>query len=114
MANNRPRLKAYIYDKRGRLLSTGENSYVKTHPKQARIARQVGERDRIYLHAEIAAIAKCRRLDRAHRIFIERFSRRGAALLARPCAICSRAIDLAGIRVAEYTTENGIKTEEVT
>ena len=33
---------AIIFDKRGRPLSIGQNSYIKTHPLQLKIAEKVG------------------------------------------------------------------------
>ena len=36
------KITAIIYDKKGRVLSIGQNSYIKTHPYQAKIAKQVG------------------------------------------------------------------------
>ena len=94
---------AFIYDKRGRVLSVGKNSYVKTHPLQARHARQVGLEDKVFLHAEIAAIAKCKDLDKAHKIFVVRMGRKGNTLLAKPCPVCMSAIKSANIRHIEHT-----------
>jgi tRNA(Arg) A34 adenosine deaminase TadA len=94
---------AIIYDRRGRVLSIGQNSYVKTHPLQALHARKTGHPERIYLHAEIAAIARCRQLDRAARILVTRWSRTGQPLLAKPCAVCQSAIAAAGITRVDHT-----------
>lgn len=99
-----PNLTAYIFDKRGRVLSIGKNSYVKTHPLQGKHAQKVGNPERIYLHAEIAAIAKCRSLNKAHRILITRFGAGGEPRLARPCEICMSAIKATKkIKVIDYT-----------
>lgn len=94
---------AVIRDRRGRVLSIGKNSYVKTHPKMAWHARRVGEPERIYLHAEVDAILRCRELDRAHTISISRVSRHGQPALAKPCAACMNAIHAAGIPHIEHT-----------
>lgn len=99
----RYRITATIFDRRGRVLSTGQNSYVKTHPKMARYAQQVGEPYKIYIHAEVDAIIRCRALERAYRISVSRTSRHGKPALARPCAACMRAIQDAGIRQIEHT-----------
>ena len=74
-------ISAFVYDKRGRLLSTGQNSYVKTHPLQAKAAREVGEPHRIFLHAEVAALLKCD-WGKAHRMFVARYGKDGRPLLA--------------------------------
>jgi tRNA(Arg) A34 adenosine deaminase TadA len=94
---------AVIYDRRGRVLSVGQNSYVKTHPLQAHHAQRVGLPDKQFLHAEIHAITRCPDLGRAHRILVSRFNREGKPQLARPCAVCYSAIQAAGIPHIEHT-----------
>jgi tRNA(Arg) A34 adenosine deaminase TadA len=94
---------AIIYDKRGRVLSIGHNSYVKTHPLQASHAKATGNNQKIYLHAEIHAITRCRNLDKAHKILVMRYGKKGEPLLAKPCPVCTSAIEAAGIRIVEHT-----------
>jgi tRNA(Arg) A34 adenosine deaminase TadA len=95
---------AIIYDKRGRVLSIGKNSYTKSHPTMARYAISVGEPHKIFLHAEIDAILKCRDLSKAHKISIFREGKRGVPLLAKPCKICMSAITAANIPNIEWST----------
>jgi tRNA(Arg) A34 adenosine deaminase TadA len=97
------KLTAIIYDRRGRVLSIGQNNYLKSHPYQASLAKQVRLPEKIYLHAEINAIIKCPDLSRAYRIFISRFDQLGNARLAKPCPVCDEAIRLSGIKYVEYT-----------
>ena len=94
---------AIIYDKRGRVLSVGQNSYVKTHPLQKRHAERVGLPVKEFLHAEIHAITKCSDLTKAHKISVFRYSKDGKPALAKPCKVCQSAIDAAGIKVVEHT-----------
>lgn len=95
---------AIIYDKKGNVLSIGKNSYVKTHPLQSKYAQQVGEEHKIFLHAEIHAITKCKNLDDAHRIVITRYDRAGKPAMAKPCKICQKAIDEhTSIKIVEHT-----------
>ena len=96
-------LTATIYDKRGRAISRGENSYWKTHPMQIKTAKEVGREDAIFLHAEIAALVKLKDWSKAHRIKVERYSVNGEPLLAKPCEICQRALKKAGIEIIEHT-----------
>lgn len=103
MSSKRYQITAMIYDKRGRVLSVGQNSYVKTHPLQAQHAIKAGEPHRVFLHAEVHAIAKCRDLSKAHTMKIFRFREDGSPALARPCRVCSSAIKAAGIEVVEHT-----------
>lgn len=102
-SKQRQTMSAVIYDKRGRVLSVGQNSYVKTHPLQAEWARRVGQPEKQYLHAEIHAIVRCLDLTRAHRIFVSRWDRTGRPMLAKPCAVCESAIRAAGIEIVEHT-----------
>lgn len=104
MSRVKQELKATIYDKRGRVLAIGANSYSKSHPKQAEFAKAAGRDRAIYLHAEIAAIIKLRdKQSKAHRIFIERYGKNGEPLLAKPCEICCLALEMAGIKIIEHT-----------
>jgi tRNA(Arg) A34 adenosine deaminase TadA len=104
MARKQQTLKATIYDKRGKVLSVGENSYHKSHPKQAEFAKIAGREGAIYLHAEIAAIVKLKeKANDAYKIFIERYNNNGQPVLAKPCEICEIALDMAGIEIVEYT-----------
>lgn len=98
----RQTVSAFVYDKRGRLLSTGQNSYVKTHPLQAEHARRVGLPEKVYLHAEIAALIKCD-WTKAHRILVTRYGVDGKPLLAKPCAVCRSVINSTNIKIVEHT-----------
>ena len=104
---------AEIYDRKGNLLSVGRNSYtlpsarrlpeaIKTHPLQKRYAIKANQPQKQYLHAEIAALIKCRSLD-AYKIVIKRVDKNGNTRLAAPCEVCQLAIKEAGIKVIEYT-----------
>lgn len=95
-------IKASTLDSKGRVISVGYNSYTKTHPKQAKLAKMVGLECKQHLHAEIAAIIKSKgRL--IHKIKIERYDVNGNPKLAAPCPVCQMAIKMAGIKFVEYT-----------
>lgn len=93
---------ATITDKRGRILSQAQNNYTKSHPYQRRIACSVGQPDRIFLHAEIAALIKLKQ-GTPYKIFIERYHKSGKPANAKPCRVCEQAIKLKGIERVEYT-----------
>jgi tRNA(Arg) A34 adenosine deaminase TadA len=103
MPKRRFDITAVIYDKRSRALSVGKNNYLKTHPLQHKHACEVGLPDKQFLHAEIHAIAKCRRLQDAHKIVVMRFDHSGMPKNAKPCAVCASAIRAAGIKIVEHT-----------
>lgn len=90
---------AIIYDKRGRVLSIGKNSYCKTHPLQHHHACKVGLPHKQFLHA----ISRCKHLHKAHRISVLRFDAKGKPCNAKPCPVCASAISAAGIKIVEHT-----------
>ena len=103
MTKKRFNIKATVYDKRGRVLATGENSYEKTHPLQAKFAVQVGLDDKIYLHSEVSAVSKLKKHHKPYKIVIERYKEDGTQAMAKPCPICMEAIKAHGIKIIEWT-----------
>lgn len=103
MSGSTQDITAIIYDKRGRVLSIGKNSYVKTHPLQARHAHRAGLADKLFIHAEVSAIVRCRDLSKAYKILVTRVGRNGDLLLAKPCPICQSAIRETGIKIIEHS-----------
>ena len=95
---------AAIYNKRGSLLSVGFNKQ-KTHVRQAKWAFEVGQPLRQFLHAEIDALIKCRHGD-PHSIVIVRLTSKGLAM-AKPCAVCQRALLETSIVKIFYSNEVG-------
>ncbi|MEK9913396.1 MAG: hypothetical protein VW580_05680, partial [Flavobacteriaceae bacterium] len=94
---------ATLYDKRGRKLAVGKNSYTKSHPLQGKFAEEVGKPDAIFLHAEIDALRKCKDWTAIRKIVVERYDRDGNPRLAKPCRVCQHAIDSIGIPIVEFT-----------
>lgn len=109
--NARVNIIAFCSDQRGMLMSTASNSYSKTHPLQKYFAEKVGHPEKIYLHAEIAAILRCK--DKPiHTIKIFRYGADGQTMLAKPCPICMEAIKAFNIPNVYYSTLNGMKLME--
>lgn len=104
MSKQRYQIKATIFDKKGRVLSVGENSYDKTHPFQAKYATEVGLPHKIYLHAEVHAIIRVRGRGKPYKIKVERYDSFGRPLKAKPCPLCEKAIRDCGIEQVEWTT----------
>ena len=94
-------VEATVYNAKGHIIAKGVNSYSKTHPKQAKFAKLANNPLAIYLHAEIAALVKCRK--KPHRISVVRYMKDGTTGNAEPCDICKLAIKEAGIRFVEYS-----------
>lgn len=101
---SRHQITAVVRDKRGRTLSVGRNSYVKTHPLMHRASQATGSKShRVYLHAEVAAILKLRDWSKAHSIEVFRFTKDGKPALAKPCACCQFVIQQTGIKKVIHT-----------
>lgn len=94
---------AIIFDKRGRPISIGQNSYIKTHPLQLKMAEKVGLPEKRFIHAEIQSIVKCRDISKAHKIVVMRYNKNGEPVNAKPCKICEQAIALTPIKIIEHT-----------
>lgn len=92
---------AFAYDKRGKLLAVGHNSYVKTHRLQAHYAKKAGRPQAIYLHAELAALMKARQP--VHRLVVVRYNADGSPGNAKPCEICQLAIKAFNVKHVEHT-----------
>lgn len=95
------KLTALAYDKRGRLLAVGRNSYIKTHPLMAHYGRKSGRVNKIYLHAELDALVKAR--GRVHKLVVMRYNQQGQPVLAKPCPACQLAIADFGVTHVEHT-----------
>ena len=92
-----------VYDKKGNLLSVGRNSFVKTHPIQARAAKAVGQEKRVFLHAEVHALVQLRDWSQAHTIKVIRLGADQRELLAKPCPVFMYVIKQTGIKRIEHT-----------
>lgn len=90
------RLYAIATDKRGKILAQSSNSYAKSHVMQAHYSTLSGNPYKIYLHAEIATLVKCRK--KPYRLYVAR-----AALgSSKPCPICMLAIRDSSVRSIHY------------
>lgn len=92
---------ALAYDKRGRLLSVGRNSYTKTHPLAGYYGKKTGKPQKIYLHAELHALLRAR--EKVHKLVVLRYNRDGSPALAKPCPACQMAIRDFNVKIVEYT-----------
>lgn len=93
---------AFAYDKRGKLLAVGRNSYVKTHPMQARYATKVGLPNKVYLHAELDALLKCKD-QQVHKMVVMRIGKDGSYMNAKPCEGCQLALKDFRVKRVEHT-----------
>jgi tRNA(Arg) A34 adenosine deaminase TadA len=94
---------------KNKVIVSATNLETKSHPLQAKFAERVGLKEKIYLHAEIAALVKCR--DEADTIIVARVNPQGKLRMARPCPICELALKEAGITHIHYTTNHGFLYE---
>ena len=107
-------LVAKCYTSKNQQVSTGCNLPLKTHPLQAKLAAMVGLPEKQCLHAEVLALLRAKDKP-VHRLTVERYGlKSGKMLLAKPCLVCQKALEIWGVSVVEYTTPTGWKTEELT
>ena len=103
------KLAAAALDERGKVIAYGTNIR-KTHPLQAHHAKSTNQPDKVFLHAEIAALVKCR--SQPHSLFVIRVRGNGSLGMAKPCPICMSAILEAGVRTIIYSNSIGGIVEE--
>jgi len=94
---------------KNKVVSTGTNLETKSHPIQAKFAERVGLKEKIFLHAEISALVKCR--EECDTIVVARVNPQNKLRMARPCPICELALKEAGITKIHYTTNQGFLYE---
>lgn len=95
------RIYSIIVDKRGRIISSGTNSFTKSHSRQAYYAEKVGQQHKIFLHSEISAIVNCKQ--QGYAIYTARVDRKGNPLPCAPCEVCQYALKDAKITNIYYT-----------
>lgn len=107
---SRKRVGAVLLNK-NKVVVTATNLDKKTHPLQAKFASIVGLDEKIYLHAEIAALIKAR--SDCDTIVVARLGGHTGEELrnSKPCPVCRLALQEAGIKRICYTTDNGFLYE---
>ncbi len=100
-STSRRRVGAVLYNK-NKVVATATNIETKSHPLQAYFAERVGLGEKIYLHAEIAALIKCKQ--ECDTIVVARVNAQDKLRMAKPCPICELALKEAGVSNIYYTT----------
>lgn len=120
MASDAPKkMSAILLDKRNRIISSGVNSYVRTHPIQKWAAKNASKifndpnlEKKIYGHAEIISLIKAK--EDAETIVICRLGghAKKELRLSRPCRICTNYIlNYSKVVHVHYSTPNGFLYE---
>ena len=105
---SKKRVGAILLNK-SKIVATATNLESKSHPLQAKFAERVGLHEKIYLHAEIAALVKCR--EECDTIVVARVNPQNKLRMAKPCPICSLALEESGVDKVHYTTDEGFLYE---
>lgn len=95
------RVIARALDRRGRVICTRTNTYKTSHPVQKHFAVKVGKPEAIFLHAEISVLLAARQ--DVHTLLIARIDSNGNPVPAKPCEICSIAIEQYNVREVFHT-----------
>ena len=92
---------------KNKVITQGVNQDTKSHPIQAKFAQMVGLDEKIYLHAEMSVLVKCK--SEADTIVVARLGGHSGYEIrnAKPCPICALALKEAGIEHIYYTTDDG-------
>jgi tRNA(Arg) A34 adenosine deaminase TadA len=91
--------------KKSKVIATAVNLETKSHPWQAKLAKRVGLCEKIFLHAEISALIKAK--EDVDTIIVARVNKQNKLRMAKPCPICSLALEQAGVSNIYYTTPEG-------
>lgn len=113
MTRRRYEIIATTFDKKGRVIASGVNSYSKTHPLMKYFSEIAGESEhKASIHAELNACLKSgdKEIDS---ILVQRFDLQGKPKLAKPCRTCQVMLKAMGVKTVRYTTEEGVKEYEV-
>ena len=107
-SKSRKKVGALLLQK-NKVITQAVNQDTKTHPLQAKLADLVGLGEKIYLHAEIAALIRSR--SEVDTIVVARLGGHNHDELrnAKPCPICSLALEQAGVKHIYYTTDQGFQ-----
>lgn len=97
------RIASIVTDKRGRILSSGLNSYTKTHPVQKKYAVLVGQPMRQFLHSEMISLLRCQ--GEPYALYVVRLDSSGRMALAKPCKICEAAAREKKIKEVYYSVD---------
>lgn len=100
---------ASCFDKKGRLISTGQNDYKKSSTFMKRWAELAGEPYKIYWHSECRAIYRALKQGKdIHSIVVTRYDSKGNFRNAKPCKTCMACIRFFNIPFIYFSTEEGI------
>ena len=109
MTRKRYQITATAFDRKGRILSTQQNDYRRSHPLFKFFAIMAGEsEEKIYKHAEFAACISAGKKD-IHTVLVQRFHSNGDPANAEPCKTCKLVLKNFGVKKVYYTTSEGIK-----
>lgn len=92
---------------KNKVISYGYNNMNKTHP----MSKAYGNT----LHAEISALSKAKSKKNLNKctVYIYRQLKNGKEAMSRPCKYCMQQLKLAGIKKICYTSDTGIKIENI-
>lgn len=112
MSRKRYQIFSSTFDKRGRLIASGENDYFRSHPLMKHFAELAGESsEKIWKHSELQAVLQSKSKE-IYSILVQRFDAFGKPKMAKPCKTCQKMLESFGVKIVRYTTEEGIREYE--
>lgn len=92
-----------LLDKRGRVVSEGQNHYNKTSPRMKRAGEAVGLPDKTCIHSEALAIFRDKK-GQGRKLIVVRIGADGRPLYSAPCPLCCYLIkEHGGIQSVEFS-----------
>lgn len=99
--SNQQRHYAVVVDKRGRLVSSAANSYVKTSTVMARAAKRVGLEHKVFCHAEQLALVRSK--GKGYKLYVARVLSDGTVANSEPCPVCALLLSESHIKEVQHT-----------
>jgi deoxycytidylate deaminase len=101
------------FDRKGNVISSGTNSYTKTHPLARHFSILAGESpEKCRIHAELQAMLNAGSR-KVYSVFVNRYDADGTTALAKPCRGCQLMLKAFGVVLARYTDKDDVQQDNV-
>ena len=109
MCRKKFQITATAFDKKGKVIGYGVNSYRVSHPLMKHFSTLVGAHEnKIYKHAELVAVLSSGR-KQVHKILVQRFKENGEPANAKPCEVCEAMLKAFGVKIVQHTSDDGLE-----
>lgn len=94
LINFKHKVVAFALDAKGHILTSGWNSYTKSHPTQKKAAMSHSEGYKCFMHAEVRALTRLsyKQMEQVESLVVIRLDSEKSLMPGKPCKICSDVI----------------------